>query len=169
MNAKHTDIRGPAYWSLVFICLVILHLSLNLHSPRSVLSDNALPLKLRAAVLGTEIVYLAAFVGVLALLRTRLLNPVSERFRMKGPGRLGAFLLAWVLITVYLASWGTFEIVGVFLDVDALRMFFNDPQQILQHATHISARMVLFLLGLGLSLAFPLSKSNRCNLAPVAF
>ena len=157
MNAKHTDIRGPAYWSLVFICLVILHLSLNLHSPRSVLSDNALPLKLRAAALGTEIVYLAAFVGVLALLRTRLLNPVSERFRMKGPGRLGAFLLAWVLITVYLASWGTFEIVGVFLDVDALRMFFNDPQQILQHATHISARMVLFLLGLGLSLAWGLS------------
>ena len=157
MNDTHTDIRWPAYWSAVFSGLALLHLVLNLQSQRSVLHNTALPLLMRIAVLGTEIMYLAVFVGVLALLRTRLLNPVLARLGMKSARRFPAFLLAWLLITAYLASWGTFEIVGVFADFDALRMFFNDPQQIFQHATHISTPLVLSLLTLSLLLAWALS------------
>lgn len=157
MNNTRTDIRWPAYWSAVFSCLALLHSVLNLQSQRSVLHNTALPLLMRIAVLGTEIIYLAVFVGILALVRTRLLNPVLARLDMEGARRFLAFLLAWLLITAYLASWGTFEIVGVFVDFDALRMFFNDPQQILQHATHISTPLVVSLLALSLSLAWGLS------------
>ena len=140
--------RTGAYWAATYVCLACIHLALAFLSQRSVWHDTALPLWLRSGVLATEVIYLALAVAMLAALNAALRRPGCTVCR-----RLLFFLLALALLTAYLASWGVFEVVGVFADTDAVRMFLHDPLQMLQHATHLSAPLVLKLLALCLLLA----------------
>jgi arylsulfatase A-like enzyme len=149
--------RTGAYWTATFVCLAGLHATLALLSPRSIWHDVSLPLWLRGGVLATEVIYLALAVALLAVLNGVVFR--SGRLLAPCPAcrRLLFFFVALALLIVYLASWGVFEIVGVFADPDAARMFLHDPLQMLQHATHLSASLVLKLLVLGLLLAGGLS------------
>ncbi len=149
--------RSGTYWTLVFLCLSLLHLSLAWLSPRSVWHDAALPLWLRGGVLATEVIHLALATVLLAAVHSLLFRP--RRVPSSGPVRRSMLSLpaALLLLTVYLASWGVFGIAGVFADVDAIRMFLNDPLQMMQHATHLSTPLVVQLLVLALLLAAGLS------------
>ena len=145
--------RAGAYWTATFVCLAGLHAALTLLSQRSIWHDLSLPLWLRSGVLASEVIYLALAVAMLAALNRVVFRP--ERFLSSCPAcrRLLFFAVALVSLTAYLASWGVFEIAGVFADTDAARMFLHDPLQMFQHATHLSASLVLKLLVLSLLLA----------------
>lgn len=154
-NKKFNDnISKLAYWSVVFVCISIVQLVLHFQSVRSILYEPKLPILLRAGVFSTEIIHLAVFICIIALFSNWLLNPSLKKLGVKGQHRLLSFILAWILVITYLSSWGTFEIVGIFINYDSLRMFYNDPVQMFQHATHISPLLVLSLLTLSLILAW---------------
>lgn len=149
---------GPTlYWLVVFVCTSLLHIALSLQSQRSVLYESTLPLRLRIGVLATEIIYLAVAIGCIAVFHQRVLRPLLVASGKPAVHRIAVFLLTWLLLIAYLSSWGTFAIIGVFIDLDALRMFANDPVQIFQHAAQLSSPLVLALLLLSLLLAGVLS------------
>jgi hypothetical protein len=146
--------KAGIYWPIVFISLAFVHIVLMFLSARSVWHDISMPWLLRTGVMATEIIYLAIGITLLAVVQALLFHSQSTRKQRTTGRRVLGFLFALALLLAYFSSWGTFEIIGVFSDFDAIRMFLHDPAQLLQHATHIATSLVLKLVLLALILAW---------------
>jgi arylsulfatase A-like enzyme len=132
-------------WFLLAVLQLVLHLSL----PGTAWHNEGLAVGEKLALLSMELLWLTP----LALLSGWIVGwfgvpggaGVGERPVLRRLLRTVQLLLIWSLCLLYTASWMSFRSVGRFLDLGALRFWFANPVQNVQHVGHMEPSTLVLI------------------------
>ena len=133
----------------VWLVLAAVELILAMRLPRSMLSSPVLDAPIKRTLMADELLGLAlAVVLVVAPLiagAAMLRRSGADRPWIRRTGQWVLFAVAWGVLLLFSASWGTFRSAGVFLAQDGLLFFATNLVQFTQHVAHMEPVSLLVL------------------------
>ncbi len=140
-----------AYLAGTWLLLAAFDTVLVLAVSGTAFAEVRLPLAARIALVATELTALAGLVvlvfGPVGIWSLRWLSVYGRNRLASVIGLAPAMLITWVMLFLLGVSWGMFRTTAQFLDLEALRLWAVNPEQMVQHVIQTELmRLVMTLV-----------------------